>query len=146
MVVRRELAPRAADISLFTRPWQWNYWWGWAKEGWSPADSISVNTPSWHGDGESYALPRYRTFDAIAVLVADRYRPGTIDPIVLEYLEEALAHGGVEPFALPYYPDPQVRSRLSWATLIQYARFDQQPDLRNAFLVHGLLLERLTGE
>jgi len=143
LLIDRELAPRAAHPERFARPWYWNYWWGGAKEGWKASDDISKNTPEWPGDAETYALARYRTFDAIAVLLHHKVFPEVSDTAVVRYLHEALINGGVEPFVLPYLPDPTWAERIPPEMLVKYVRFDQQPDLRNAFIAHGLMIQRL---
>ena len=143
LVVERELRPRTGLPDHLRAKWAWNYWWGRAKEGWTEADDVSVNTPVWPGDGETFALARYRTFDAIAVLLADRAIPGSIPPEVVAYIGDALIEGGVEPFILPYLPSTSVANDIPLKTLRKYIRIDQQPDMRNALLVHGMMLQRL---
>ncbi|MCW5898522.1 MAG: hypothetical protein KIT10_04560 [Flavobacteriales bacterium] len=143
LLIDRELAPRAAHPERFARPWFWNYWWGTAKAGWRASDGISKNTPDWPGDGETFALARYRTFDAIAVLLHHRVFREERDTAVVRYIHEALLHGGVEPFVLPYLPDPVWANNIPPELLVKYVRFDQQPDLRNAFIAHGLVLQWL---
>jgi hypothetical protein len=62
---------------------------------------------------------------------------------VVAYLGDALIEGGVEPFILPYLPSTSVANDIPLKTLRKYIRIDQQPDMRNALLVHGMMLQRL---
>jgi len=118
---------------------RWYYWWGKAKSGWDSRDGVSVNTPIWKGDGDNIALPRYRTFDAIAVLCAHtQYKP-FIDSSLLSYFTSAVEQDGLELFLLPYLAGAEKRPLIRRAHAIRYLRVDSQPDYRNAMLAYRCL-------
>ncbi|OPY92781.1 MAG: hypothetical protein A4E73_00778 [Syntrophaceae bacterium PtaU1.Bin231] len=117
---------------------RWYYWWGKAKTGWDSREGVSANTPTWRGDGENIALPRYRTFDAIAVLCAHAYKP-FVDPSLLSYFTSAVEGDGLELFLLPYLASAEKRPSICRALAIRYLRVDSQPDYRNAMLAYRSL-------
>jgi len=98
-----------------------------------------VHTPTWKGDGDNIALPRYRTFDAIAVLCAHtQYKP-FIDSSLLSYFTSAVEQDGLELFLLPYLAGAEKRPQIRRADAIRYLRVDSQPDYRNAMLAYRCL-------
>jgi hypothetical protein len=118
---------------------RWYYWWGKAKTGWDSREGVSVHTPTWRGDGDNIALPRYRTFDAIAVLCAHaQYKP-FVDPSLLSYFAFAVERDGLELFVLPYLAGAEKRPLIRRAHAVRYLRVDSQPDWRNAMLAYRLL-------
>jgi hypothetical protein len=115
----------------------WNYWWGIAKTGWKLSDSISVNTPSWQGDGERVALARYRTFDAIAVMALANGDTAKSYSNYLNYFTQAVYVGGLELFALPYLLKSKQSidfKKLDDKVLNNALKFDSQPSLRNTLI------------
>ncbi len=110
----------------------WHYWWGQAKVGWSEADDISINTPVWHGDGDNIALPVYRTFDAITILIAGRQFDNFLPVGFVEYINDGVEKGELELFLIPYLErygkTPDINQELISKTL----RMSSQPDMRNA--------------
>ncbi|MBK7551993.1 MAG: hypothetical protein IPI61_10160 [Syntrophaceae bacterium] len=86
---------------------RWYYWWGKAKSGWDSRDGVSVNTPIWKGDGDNIALPRYRTFDAIAVLCAHTQDKPFVDDSLLFYFASAVERDGLELFFCLIWQEPR---------------------------------------
>jgi len=123
--------------------YEWFYWWGQAKEGWTEAELVSTNTPSWIGDGNNVALPVYRTFDAISILIAGKHFYNFLPTGVLEYFREGVENGKLELFLIPYLEQYGKTPNVSQELAVKYLRLASQPDLRNAvwsysYLYYGL--------
>jgi hypothetical protein len=114
------------------KAYHWRYWWGKARSGWKPADGVSIHSPEFAGDQDSVALARYRTFDAIAVLVAMREGLVPRDAALVRLFRRAVENGELELFLLPHLEALGEKPSLSAAALARTLRFDSQPDLRNA--------------
>lgn len=56
----------------FPEPMAWDYWWGYAYDGYDKASGRSINTPSYVGD-KSPAWISFRTIDLTSVLAARGY-------------------------------------------------------------------------
>jgi hypothetical protein len=114
----------------------WYYWWGKAKAGWDVSEGISAHTPTWRGDGNNVALPRYRTFDAIAVICANEKFKGFADDSLLSYFASAVEQDGLEPFLLPYLASAGKRPSIRQDDAVKYLRIDSQPGFRNAMIAY----------
>lgn len=114
----------------------WYYWWGKAKTGWDVSEGVSTHTPTWKGDGDNVALPRYRTFDAIAVICANAKFKGFVDDALLSYFASAVEKDGLEPFLLPYLESAGKRPSISQDAAVKYLRIDSQPGFRNAMIAY----------
>jgi hypothetical protein len=121
----------------------WYYWWGKAKTGWDRSEDISVHTPSWRGDGNNVAFPRYRTFDAIAVLCANKKYRAFVDDALLFYFSLAVEVGGLELFLLPYLADTDKRPTIRQSQAIKNLRVDSQPGYRNAMIAYRVISNNL---
>lgn len=114
----------------------WNYWWGIAKNGWTIKDNISLNTPNWAGDGESVALARYRTFDAISILGL-KYVKQKNSVELISYLKKATHKGALELFIIPYFIKTNNKfstDKISPHIILHNHKFDSQPSLRNSLI------------
>lgn len=129
----RHLVPRWNSASP-ERYYSWLYWWGPAKAGWGTDAGRSVNSPSWQGEPDNIALARYRTFDAIALLMAREAQPAAAPLPLLLYLKEAVESDGLELFLSPYLRAIGLKPHVSGSLGASYVRADSQPDFRNAFL------------
>lgn len=122
---------------------EWYYWWGWGKAGWKEEDGISVNTPSWKGDGNNVAIPVYRTFDAMAVLIAGEYSPDILPNGIVEYYRRGVEMDELELFLSPYLArygkTPEVSAELAG----KYLRFAGQPDLRDSLWAYRYLFDAM---
>lgn len=122
---------------------EWYYWWGWGKAGWKKSDAISVNTPHWAGDGNNVAIPVYRTFDAMAVLIAGEHSPGILPGGIVEYYRRGVEMDGLELFLSPYLARygkmPEVSSELAG----KYLRFAGQPDLRDSLWAYRYMFDQM---
>ena len=121
----------------------WYYWWGKAKAGWDGSEGISTHTPTWRGDGNNVALPRYRTFDAIAVLCAKEKDKAFVDDALLSYFASAVERDGLELFILPYLAGTDRRPSIRQAQAIKYLRVDSQPCFRNAMIAYRVISNNL---
>jgi len=121
----------------------WYYWWGKAKAGWDGGEGISLHTPVWRGDGNNVALPRYRTFDAIAVLCANERFETFVDDSVLSYFASAVERSGLELFLLPYLAGADKRPPISQSQAIKNLRVDSQPGYRNAMIAYRVISNHL---
>ncbi|MBE7434427.1 MAG: hypothetical protein HS100_10955 [Anaerolineales bacterium] len=119
--------------------YQWYYWWGPAKEGWAEADDISVNTPSWRGDGDNIALPVYRTFDAITILIAGKHFNNFLPTGILEYFRNGIEKGELELFIIPYLEQYGKIPNIDQGLAIKNLRSASQPDMRNAVWAYRYL-------
>jgi hypothetical protein len=117
----------------------WYYWWGKAKAGWDSRQGISINTPTWRGDGKNVALPRYRTFDAIAVLCAEKRYKDFVDDSLLSYFADAVERDGLELFLLPYLAAFEKRPFIRKSQAIKCLRIDSQPDFRNSMIAYRVV-------
>lgn len=122
---------------------EWYYWWGWGKEGWKKSDAISVNTPTWVGDGDNVAIPVYRTFDAMAVLIAGEHSPAMLPDGIVEYYRRGVEMDGLELFLSPYLArygkPPEVSAELAG----KYLRFAGQPDLRDSLWAYRYSFDQM---
>ena len=121
----------------------WYYWWGKAKTGWDGSEGISLHTPTWRGDGSNVALPRYRTFDAIAVLCTKEKFKTFVDDSVLSYFASAVERGRLELFLLPYLAGTDRSPPISQSQAIEYLRVDSQPGFRNAMIAYRVISNHL---
>lgn len=119
--------------------YQWYYWWGQAKEGWSEADNVSINTPTWQGDGNNIALPVYRTFDAITILIAGKQFNNFLPAGILEYFRDGVEKGELELFLIPYLEQYGKLPDITQALAIKNLRTASQPDMRNAVWAYHYL-------
>ncbi|MBV6450550.1 MAG: hypothetical protein MHPDNHAH_01274 [Anaerolineales bacterium] len=140
-----DLIPKNSNwYSNSTGYFEWHYWWGQARAGWSETDHVSQNTPAWSGDGDNIALPVYRTFDAIAILVAGEHGAQILPAGIVEYFRKGVEEDGLELFLSSYLARygnvPEVSPELAG----KYLRFANQPDLRNAIWSYQYLYEHIT--
>jgi hypothetical protein len=119
--------------------YRWYYWWGPAKEGWAETDNISVNTPSWRGDGDNIALPVYRTFDAITILIAGGHFDNFLPTGILEYFRNGVEKGELELFIIPYLEQYGKTPNIDEELAIKNLRSASQPDMRNAVWAYRYL-------
>ncbi len=78
-------------------PRTWRYCGGICDEGWKREDAISVNAPSWAGNGKALAHVSYRTMDARAILELARARPGSVDRRLVKHFHELTSTGWLLP-------------------------------------------------
>ena len=121
----------------------WRYWWGIARSGWGKDQQVSVNTESFAGDKDSVALSRYRTFDAIATLVAMAESAVPVDREILGFFAKGVEAGELELFLTPFLEKLGIRPVIPDDILLRDLRFDSQPDLRNSVSSLFLLAGRL---
>jgi hypothetical protein len=89
------------------------------------------------------ALPRYRTFDAIAVLCAKEKFKTFVDDSVLSYFASAVERGGLELFLLPYLSGTDKKPPISQSQAIKNLRVDSQPGYRNAMIAYRVISSNL---
>jgi hypothetical protein len=76
---------------------KWDYWWGMAYDGWTDADQVSVNRPSYDGDRHK-AWISFRSIDVMALLAgADRLPDGMRHRLVESALT-LVGRGDLYPF------------------------------------------------
>lgn len=102
-----------------------------------------MHSPEFAGDQDSVALARYRTFDAIAVLVAMREGSAPRDAALVRFFRRGVENGELELFLLPYLEALGEKPNLTAVPLAKILRFDSQPDLRNAVAAFTHLAARL---
>ncbi len=119
--------------------YQWHYWWGQAKVGWTEEDGISMNTPVWQGDGDNIALPVYRTFDAITMLIAGKQFENFLPVGILEYFNDGVEKGELEPFLIPYLESYGKTPDINQEIISKNLRIASQPDFRNAVWAYHYL-------
>lgn len=92
----------------------WNYWWSQGRDGWTAADAVSSNTPS-YGGSPNIAHITYRAMDADALLRLQRLRPASVPQALLPHVrsltaggrllpslnEQLVRSGGAEPLSAP---------------------------------------------
>lgn len=78
-------------------PQTWRYCGNICDAGWTRADGISVNAPSWSGNGKALAHVSYRTMDARALLELGRARPVSADHKLAEHFRELTRTGWLLP-------------------------------------------------
>jgi hypothetical protein len=76
---------------------QWHYWWGYGKNGWTSDDLLSLNTPDYIGSS-GIAHISYRSMDAMAVLRLAKVNPMFVDEKVLLKIRNLVSSG----YLLPY--------------------------------------------
>ena len=110
----------------------WHYWWGQARVGWDASYNISTNTPTWAGDGDTYAIPVYRTFDAISMLIAEEVYGNILNYDILQYFKNALEDDNLELFLTPYLRQHGLDPSPGEEIIQKYIRPDCQSDWRNS--------------
>lgn len=122
--------------------YQWHYWWGQARAGWSAADGVSANRPSYAGDN-SMAHISYRTIDAMAVLTVGRAFPEVLTPGLVDYFKRAVENDGLYLFTcedlLPIGAVPDVNPALAVRSL----RMDSAWELQNASWAYAVIEREL---
>lgn len=76
----------------------WDYWWGKAYDGWTAADDVSVNKPSYHGD-KIKAWISFRTIDSMAALSAANVKSPMTRNRLVSSVANLSYHGRLYPFA-----------------------------------------------
>jgi hypothetical protein len=134
------------DIECFRRQppanYQWHYWWGKAREGWSPAENVSLHTPEYPGD-QSMAHISYRSIDAMAILTVGRVYSDLATEDVVSYLRDAVEEGGVYPFVAEEFAPLGELPRISRGLALHYLRMDADWNLQNAFWAYRALAGEL---
>lgn len=115
---------------------RWPYWWGRAAEGWTAADGVSVNTPSYPGDKGS-AWISFRTIDLFGVLAALPFMHDLDARPVLDSASELVARGLVYPFAAAALARHDRFPLLEPAIAAKYARSASPSDLASAVWALG---------
>lgn len=77
---------------------KWNYWYGYAYDGWTKAENRSCNTPSYPGD-HGLAWISFRTIDFMSVMSAIGFIPSLDQGKLVNSAMEAVKVGDVFPFA-----------------------------------------------
>jgi hypothetical protein len=76
---------------------QWDYWWGRAYDGWSEADNVSVNRPSYGGDKHK-AWISFRSIDVMALLAGADQMPAGVRHRLIESALTLVCRGDLYPF------------------------------------------------
>jgi hypothetical protein len=118
--------------------WSWRYWWGDAYNGWTAAQNISSNVPSYTGY-KNAASVGYRSIDATVTLRANRYLNGNLLPTnAISYFKRQVEIGTVYPSAAAYLPElPKFRAPL----LNAYSRGGSAEDFKHLVWTWGLTLQ-----
>jgi hypothetical protein len=77
-------------------PEQWRYWWGKGDDGWTEIDQVSLNTPSYKGNGKAFAHISYRSMDVAALLLYEQFG-GELPPKFSQYVERLIERGTLYP-------------------------------------------------
>lgn len=78
-------------------PRTWRYCGGICDAGWKREDAVSVNAPSWAGNGKALAHVSYRTMDARAILELARVKPAGADRRLAGHFRELTRTGWLLP-------------------------------------------------
>ena len=108
----------------------WDYWWGIAYDGWSEADSLSVNTTSYPGD-HGQAWISFRTIDAMSSMAARDYYPSVVNRRYRDGLALLIRNGHVYPFASASFMGDDHVPALSEKVRLRYARMGASWEMRN---------------
>lgn len=94
---------------------QWRYWWAWGSDGWTQADNLSTNTPTFAGNS-GVAHVTYRSMDAMALLRLQAKRGDAVPPATIDNIRRLIAGGMLLPWlnevlSVPVALDPTVAYR-----------------------------------
>lgn len=90
-------------------PKTWRYCSGLCDKGWNLNDHVSVNTPSWSGNGGAIAHVSYRTMDARALLTMLRSSGRTHERKLIEHFSQLTETG----WLLPSLGDELIKAHAS---------------------------------
>jgi hypothetical protein len=116
--------------------YKWHYAWGQGFEGWSEKDKISVNRPK-YGGWQWIALPRYRTYDALAVLEIRRIYQRSSTQLLINYFKRGVEKGALEPFLDRGLRNHNASIELNKDIAVRYIRPHATPDFRNLFWAYN---------
>ncbi len=77
---------------------RWKYWWGRAYDGWTEADNISLNKPTYVGD-KSEAWISFRSIDTMALIAASEHLDIPVRERLIASATNLVREGKVYPFA-----------------------------------------------
>ncbi|PZP86126.1 MAG: hypothetical protein DI582_03760 [Azospirillum brasilense] len=111
-------------------PGQWRYWWGAADDGWSEADGISTNTPSYAGNQKALAHISYRSMDVSALLLLAQ-AGGALPKGFTPHVQGLVRDGMLYPLVNEVLAKQQAIAPLSDAAVARYGRAIAPWELQN---------------
>lgn len=120
---------------------EWNYWWGKAYDGWTEAEGISVNKPSYPGD-HSKAWISFRSIDTMSTLAYAAQLPVPERERLIASAARLVYEGKLYPF-VAYELHRQQRFVLpSRDVALRYARVSAPWELQSATWALARLAQR----
>jgi hypothetical protein len=110
---------------------KWPYWWGKAAQGWTEAEGVSINKPSYAGD-KSVAFISFRSIDVMSVLAARRASDLASRASLIESIHRLVARGQVYPFVAASFVDHGYRPALEPRIALHYLRLTAPWELQSA--------------
>jgi hypothetical protein len=129
------------ENELKSDSFQWNYWWGYGKNGWASNDLISLNTPDYVGSS-GIAHISYRSMDAMAVLRLAKVNPKLVDEKVLLKIRDLVMRGYLLPFVNQEIIGSGVVHKIDRSVALYYGRSASPSELHaQLFALESLVTE-----
>ncbi len=120
------------ELELQGSYWEtWRYWWGVGDRGWTNAEGISINSPSYVGNRGALAHITYRSMDAEALLELEFARRGVVPPSVLGRLQTLTSAGLLCPWVCETLRKVGRPAELSGVAALRHARSSSAWELRS---------------
>lgn len=100
----------------------WRYWWGDADNGWSEAQRVSLNTPTYGGNNKGLAHITYRTMDVKAILSSNDKQGSQIFKKMIEQFKLLTEMGMLLPDVNEYFSENGGAIKLNKFAVKRYAR------------------------
>ena len=100
----------------------WRYWSGLGDKGWQEISGVSLNTPSWSGNGGAPAHISYRTMDAEALVRLHSAVPDAVSSGLIDHFADLASRGWLLPFINQSLRDDGRSQPLQPAVIRYYGR------------------------
>ncbi len=100
----------------------WRYWSGLGDKGWQEISGVSLNTPSWSGNGGAPAHISYRTMDAEALVRLHTAVPDAVSSGLIDHFASLASRGWLLPFINQSLRDDGRSQPLQPAVIRYYGR------------------------
>jgi hypothetical protein len=115
------------EFNVTPLPQQWRYWWGLGDGGWTDEDDVSLNTPTYKGNGGAKAHISYRSMDIVALMLYQQ-RGGELPKGFENHVRQLITEGSLYPLLNEILP---VKSKIENSPARRFARAIAPWELQN---------------